>query len=414
MKFKLLLSLVGLFTAANAAEPPTYDENMASAREAFAAQDWNELAARLDAAQLFRPYSQYIMKNRILAHEMKGDRARALEIIAGLAGRGLSMELSGHEAFEAVKNDPAFTEIATRMEKNMTPAGRNIVEAGGGPVGLPEAITGAQEGGRLFIGSVRSGRISNITADGPPLCAQGGVFDIEVRGNTLWAAVNNQLAYEKAGEQPAFASVAAFDLDMGAQVREIRLGNEDSLIGDIEITSDGTIYASDSITPRIVRVDPGDDDHATSFASPRFANLQGIALDEAAGRLYIADYLTGLYYMDLETGEATLLRNDADAHLGGVDGLYLYDGDLVGIQNGTTPHRIVRMKLTKDRLGVKKFKVLAQNLPEWNEPTHGVVDGDKFLYIATSNWPSYDANNGWSAREDNPPQPLRIMGLDLD
>lgn len=415
MRVKLSVFCLAICTAAHAAEPPSYNDAMNAARAAFATEDWSTVADNLDAAQRLRPYSLYIMQNRVLAHEMNGDRARALQIVQEVAERGLSMDLYGHDAFDAVKADPAFVEIAARMEANMAPKGERIIQAGSGGVGeLPEAIAGAAEGGRLFIGSVRNGRISNITADGPPLYAQGGVFDIEVRGNTLWAAVNNQLAYKDANKSRPFASVAAFDLDMGTQVREIRLGAADALIGDIEIASDGTIYASDSVTPRIFKIDPGDDEQTTSFRNPRFVNLQGIALDEEAGRLYIADYLTGLYFMDLETGEATLLRNDADAHLGGIDGLYLYEGELIGIQNGTTPHRVVRMKLNKTRMAVKKFEVLAQNLPEWNEPTHGVIDGDQFLYIATSNWPSYDSENDWKPREENPPQPLRIMSIDLD
>ncbi len=130
--------------------------------------------------------------------------------------------------------------------------------------------------------------------------------------------------------------------------------------------------------------------------------------------MFIADYLTGLYVMDLETGTATLIRNDADAHLGGVDGLYYYNGDLIGIQNGTTPQRIVRIMLSEDGAAATALNVLARNLPEWNEPTHGVVVGDEFYYIATSNWPSYDEANGWAVREDHPPQPLRIMAVDLD
>jgi hypothetical protein len=30
----------------------------------------------------------------------------------------------------------------------------------------------------------------------------------------------------------------------------------------------------------------------------------------------------------------------------GIDGLYYHDGSLIGIQNGLTPHRVVRLKLS--------------------------------------------------------------------
>jgi hypothetical protein len=408
-----LLSAVFLGSA-HAAEPPSYDEAMARARDAFAVENWDALAAELDAAQRLRPYSFFVMRNRILAHEMKGDRARALQIVREIAERGLTVELNGHAAYDAVKGDPAFAEIAKQMTENALPSGeRSVFIELRDDDWLPEAIafSGADAG---YVGGVRDGEIHNVPHGDAELFARGGVFDIEVRGRTLWAAVNNQLAYEKTGAESAFAAVAAFDLEMGAQTREIRLGEGDALIGDIEIGGDGVIYASDSKTPRIFRIDPADDSRAVSFTNPRYANLQGIALDEENSRLYVADYLTGLYAMDLETGEATLLGNDADAHLGGIDGLYLYDGDLIGVQNGTTPQRVVRMRLSKDGVTVRKFKVLAQSLPEWNEPTHGLVNGETFYYIATSNWPSYDAEKEWAVREDHPPQPLRIMAIELD
>lgn len=408
-----LLSAIGIFTSCIAQELPSYQENMAAAGAAFQAEDWPALSDSLDAAQLIRPYSLFVMKNRVLARELEGDRAGALQLVSALADRGLVIDLTGHEAFEALKGDPAFANIEKQMVKNAEPKGKSNINLTYPDTDLlPEALA-LDENGDRWVGSVRTGAISPLDADrAPSFYARGGVFDIELRGDLLWAAVNNQLAYEKTGEEEAFAALVAFDRETKAPRREIRLGDGDALIGDIEIGGDGTIYASDSITPRIFKIDTAAEARSTSFQNPRFANLQGIALDEDHGRLFIADYLTGLYVMNLETGEASLLRNDADAHLGGIDGLYLHEGDLIGIQNGTSPQRIVKMKLSKDGMAVRKLKVLAQALPEWNEPTHGIVDGDDFLYIATSNWPAYDRDG--KLREGAELQPLRIMHVDLD
>ncbi len=411
---RLFVLALAAFGAANAAKPPTYQDNMVAAREAFADEDWTDMAAHLDAAQLLRPYSLYVMKNRVLAHEMAGDRGRALMIVREVVARGLSIELSGHEAFDQLTADLAFAEIGAQMDENAEPYGSPfLIEVTGKVDLLPEAI--AQHNGEsLLIGGVRNGEVLPLGAGPALFFADGGVFDIEIRSDMLWVAVNNQLAFINAEDAPPFAAVMTFDRHSGEEISKILLGGDDALIGDIEIAGDGTIYASDSVTPRIFKIDPAGDRRVASFANPRFVNLQGIALDEGNGRLFVADYLTGLYSMDLESGEATLLRNDANAHLGGIDGLYLYDEDLIGIQNGTTPQRIVRIELSDDAKSATELKVLAQALPEWNEPTHGAVMGDKFYYIATSNWPSYDAENGWAEREDKPLQPLRIMSVDLD
>ncbi len=183
-----------------------------------------------------------------------------------------------------------------------------------------------------------------------------------------------------------------------------------ALLGDLE--ADGAIaYASDSMTPRIFSLAAGGAP-AVLAADPRFVNLQGLALDRKKRRLYVADYLSGLFVIDLRTKAVTPIANPSDAHLGGIDGLYLYKGDLIGVQNGTAPQRIVRIDLDKKGLTARSLSVLQQALPEWNEPTHGFVDGDRFIYIATSNWPAYD--DAGKLREGALLQPLRLMAVELN
>jgi hypothetical protein len=186
----------------------------------------------------------------------------------------------------------------------------------------------------------------------------------------------------------------------------------DALIGDIEIDGRGTLYASDSLGPRLF-IAGKKDEAARLFASDdRWANLQGIALDEKHGRLFLADYLTGLYVVDLKDGAVRAIGNPSDAHLGGIDGLYFHDGDLIGVQNGVSPQRIVRIRLDTKGGVAESLDVLAGNLEGWAEPTHGVIAGDEFYYIATSNWPAYDDDG--DLRDGANLAPLRIMSLPLD
>jgi hypothetical protein len=205
--------------------------------------------------------------------------------------------------------------------------------------------------------------------------------------------------------------VIAFNRKTGAPVREIRVTQGDALLGDIEVGRKGEIFASDSVTPRILRIAPAGETLEDFAQDARFANLQGIALDEKNHRLFIADYLTGLFVVDLKTRVVTAISNPTNAYLGGMDGLYLYRGDLIGVQNGTSPQRIVRIELSDDGATAMGLTVLQQALDEWNEPTHGVVAGTAFHYIATSNWPAYDDEG--KLREDAALRPLRVMSIKL-
>lgn len=408
----ILLSV--LATTAGEAAGLGYADFMRQARDAFADEDWAALNDSLDAAQALRPYSLYVWKNRILARQLAGRTEEALALVDKIAARGLSLKLSGREAFETLTAAPAFAPIAARMQANLAPVGVAQTIVATNQTGLlPEAIASVRDA--IFIGSVRTGKILEVDQRGDirgVAFAPGGVFDLELRGARAWAAVNNQLAYENANADNPFSAVMLFNLKTGAVVRDIRIAEPDALLGDIEVSRKGDVYASDSSTPRIFKVAAGQKTATVFSADPRFVNLQGIALDEDRNRLFVADYLTGLYSIDLVTGAAMVISNTADAHLGGIDGLYLYKGGLIGVQNGTTPQRIIRIVLDDTARAAVRVDVIQQNLEGWNEPTHGYVDGDSFRYIATSNWPSYDET--WKERKDRPPLPLAVMVAPLE
>jgi len=416
MRNHLIITLILGFTLTNisfAQTPLTYQENMEKAGAFYESEDWAALNTHLDAAQVIRPYSLYVWKNRILARQLAGDTDGALSLVRTIAERGLSMDISGHPALDALTAEPDFASIASRMKSNLTPIGdTTVLTLHKSDELLPEAYALDRQG-NAFFGSVRNGSILCISPNGASTgiaFAPGGVFDIEVRDQKLWAAVNNQLAFEDADPGNSFAALMQFDAKTGAVLRDIRISEKDALLGDIELAKDGTLYGSDSLTPRIFKLDPGADKASVFATDARFVNLQGIALDEKNHRMFLADYLTGLYVVDTETGAVTAISNPTNAHLGGIDGLYYHKGDLIGIQNGTKPQRIIKIGLS-DNAAIS-LTVLAQNLEPWNEPTHGVINGDDFHYIATSNWPSYDRE--WKLREDTPPQPLRVMAVPLD
>ncbi|PQA85695.1 SMP-30/gluconolactonase/LRE family protein [Hyphococcus luteus] len=414
---KTILAILALcaVSAAHAA-PQSYRDNMAAAGKAYEDENWPALNEALNAAQAMRPWSLYVYRNRILARLLAGREEEALGLAEKAADRGLALDLSGHPAFDKLAALSGFEAITARMEENAKPKG------GGGPVRtfaetglLPEAIAYGRKQ-TLYVGGVRTGEIVKAGEKAerlsPVAAAPGGVFDLEVRARHLWAAVNNPPPYEHAAPDKPFAAIMIFDGKTGRIVREARVGEDAAMLGDLEVAKDGTAYASDSKTPRIYRLAPGDNAPEIFMQDPRFVNLQGLALDEEHGRLFVADYLAGLFVVDLETGEATQIENAADAHLGGVDGLYYHEGVLIGVQNGTTPQRIVRIGLDEAGASAVSFTVLQQNLADWNEPTHGAVVGDNFHYIATSNWPSYNQDGG--VKDKPARQPLRIMTAPLD
>ena len=98
----------------------------------------------------------------------------------------------------------------------------------------------------------------------------------------------------------------------------------------------------------------------------------------------MADYTQGPARVNLATGQVRLLDVPADAAVTGIDGLVWSAGSLVGIQNGTEPHRVIRLSLAGDR--VTQVSVLERAHPRFDEPTLGVVVGASLFYVANSQY----------------------------
>ncbi len=78
----------------------------------------------------------------------------------------------------------------------------------------------------------------------------------------------------------------------------------------------------------------------------------------------VPDYLRGIGMLDLRSGQVQWINHTAGSHQGGakvalngVDGLYYSHGFLILTQNGTSPERVVRVKLDRTQTTVvwKRF-----------------------------------------------------------
>jgi hypothetical protein len=99
----------------------------------------------------------------------------------------------------------------------------------------------------------------------------------------------------------------------------------------------------------------------------------------------VPDYVRGIAALGLQDRKLEWLQPARDVALSGIDGLYVYAGGFLAVQNGTNPPRVVR--LSHD---LKEIEVLEANTPGLGEPTHGVIAGDEFYFIANSGWGEYD------------------------
>lgn len=161
-------------------------------------------------------------------------------------------------------------------------------------------------------------------------------------------------------------------------------------VADLAAGPDGTVYASDPKGGEVYRARPGAAALEVLVEPGTFRSPQGLAVSAEGARLYVSDYRYGLAVVELASGAVTRLASDVPAALDGVDGLWLHKGELIAIQNGTSPMRISAFTLSEDGTRITAHRVLEQAHPEWTEPLGGSIANDALYYVATGQWDRYD------------------------
>jgi hypothetical protein len=222
-----------------------------------------------------------------------------------------------------------------------------------------------------------------------------GVFalGLDASRGILWASTSTAAISPpfEAGEADKSA-VLALNARSGAEIHRYELPRgAPHAFGDMTLSSTGTVYVSDGIGGGVytVRSEPGS--ALTPLIEPgEVASPQTPALTGDGSRLLVPDYVRGIAVVDLKTHLVSWLKHAPELALFGVDGLYLEERTLVAIQNGTTPERIIVMRLADDLTRVERWSVLLARAPGLGDPTHGCLRGGEFYFIADSGWDRFD------------------------
>jgi DNA-binding beta-propeller fold protein YncE len=263
---------------------------------------------------------------------------------------------------------------------------------------LTEGIAYDPKARSFFVGSVHQGKILRVDVHGRttefvPSGLKGFWAPLGMRVDpahrVLWvagAALPQTVGYDAADS--GRSGLFRFDLASGALTGRFPLPTDGQphTLGDVTIARSGDVYSTDSRGPGVYRVRAGSDSIEEFVTSPLLLSAQGLALDAEERTLYVADYSRGILRIDLATRAVRLLETADDVLALGIDGLYLVEGSLVGIQNGVAPHRVVRLGLDASGNRVERAEVLERARPDYAEPTLGVVVGHDLFYVAASQW----------------------------
>ena len=262
---------------------------------------------------------------------------------------------------------------------------------------VPEGI--ATFGTDLILGSVRQGYIERIgndpaTLSHPEMAGHWSVFGMRVGSDGgLWYASAAVPEFINVNEvNIGLTGLFRLDLNTGETTVRAVLPRTDTarVLGDLVFADDDTIYATESLTGALYHYSISENEFTEVIAPGQLRSMQGLVLDESGDYLYVADYVGGLFRVRLEDYSIERVVGDETTNLFGIDGLYRYGDELIAIQNGIRPNRVAAFQLADDGLTVTGTRVLARNLPQFDEPTLGTLFGDSLLFVANSHWNRFD------------------------
>ena len=382
------LALLCLVSAlATAADSAQWRDLRASAEQASQADDCVALRTALTGLATLVPNNPRNIYNLAACNNRLGHSDAALSGLAALAAMGLAYNIAADANFSSLFKSGAFQAIAARMTKNRQPlthASRafSIAEADL----IPESIAYDALTHRCFISSVRQAKI--ISADGKLFArTQWSVFALAIdsQRRMLWATIAAvaQCAVCSDAAQDRSA-LLAFNLDSGAE--QLRIDSPvNGLLGDMTIAPNGDLYVSEGMHGAVLRLPQGANAFERLDVPGEFLSPQTPALSADGKVLYVPDYVRGIAAITLDSRQLRWLRPGAHIALTGIDGLYLDHGSFIAVQNGVTPARIVRISAD-----LQTQTVLEANWPGLGEPTHGMIIGRDFYFLANTGWDAFD------------------------
>jgi hypothetical protein len=353
-----------------------------------------------------------------------GQRDSAYAWLSRVADLGGGQNLASDSAFASIRDAPAFRALQLRFEANAAPIvrGRPAFSLPD-PDLLPEALAWDAKRQVWLVGSLAKRKVIRVAANGSSADVFTGPKILRVVGihvdparQLVWFAT---YAYGNADTSDPIVRTRLFRVDP-AGYRILRSyepsdSTTSHLFNDLAIARNGTVYVTDTREGCVYRITP-EGDSLEVFVRPdpdRYSGANGIALTDDGRTLYVA-FLEGILRIDVSSRQSARLSTPLNVNATGIDGLYWYRGDLIGIQNVPGLERVVRFELDEAAQAVRTSIVLERSSDLLNVPTTGAILGTHFYYVANSQANRIDDADRLTPPRVMPPPLTVIRVIDLE
>lgn len=248
----------------------------------------------------------------------------------------------------------------------------------------------------MLVSSVRSGSIyaKHIPGSAPVVVkiqpdSGWGIFalGIDCGRGVLWATTAAfPMGAHWVAADSGRSALLKFDLQSGAlRGSYVAPDSGAHALGDLAIDADGAVYVSDGVGTGVYVLDAGSSALRTLVPPGLLVSPQTPALSSDGETLFVPDYAIGVASVNIRTGVVSWIAHSDSLALTGIDGMYRSGRDLIAVQNGLEPNRIVRLSLDAAERRVSRATTLVRG-SKATELTHATVSGGWLYFIRKSGW----------------------------
>ena len=351
-------------------------------------------------------------------------KTKAYDTLLHMQMQGFGYDISKDSRYAAIQGTRVWDYIVANLAVNTKQFGEGKV-AFELPKGdhLDQALAWDAKRKKLLVGSARDGSILLVDETGKSsdfikADAANGLWSIDALGvdqahGKLYATSSASPLFKgfdatNAGK----AGVFEFDLASGKFLKShlVPAGDGAHILSRLAVASDGNVYAADSVRREVFKVEGGA--LAPLLSNPKLSAITGLAVSGDGKTLYLADYALGLFGYDLTTSAPFDVKYDTGSLvLGGIDSLNWYDGNLIVVEGGMVPKRVLRLQLGDNGRSIVGGMPLDAAQPAFGELGQAAIAGENLYFVANRQEDLYDEHGVLTAANDL--QPTKIFRSNL-
>lgn len=343
-----------------------------------------------------------------------GDKPGSVAALEKVAELGEGFLPTREFGFAAIWEHPPFQDVRSKLEARLPRLdfAPNAFQLDDRRL-IPEGIAHDPHSRRFYIGSIAQKRVVQVEADGAVVEFAGPAAKLdEVLGlamdvprRVLYVVSSSALTTK--GEKDRRNAVVAFDVDTRRLLQRYDVPGAMQL-NDVAIAPGGRVFASDSASGAIYEIAVKGPGPSRELVPPgRMRGPNGLAVSPDGKRIHVA-HATGLAVVDAATGEVKRVANETRENVAAIDGLYEWQGSLIGVQNVTNPGRVIVIALSRDGASITGVKtLLSHHHSALDEPTTGAIARDGFYLLAATAVTRYN-REGAIERPDTLPLPTVV------